>query len=239
MAFKETKRKGFNFFRSYYDVYNELSDKDKVQFMDALLDRQFLGIKPEGLTGMAKFAYISQTNSIDSQVKGYEHKTKTKLNNQGGCISPCQGGSAGGVDTPAQQVEEKEEDKEEYIIAENWIYSNFELKHFNWYNIKPIEKQLQNEFIEHWNEEKKRVKGKSHLKQLPEAQTELYLQIRSKHTKQDVINALKALFQQKEIYAESQHLDPRHFLNNFNKWYSAFNEGNKEVYLKKDKVNRL
>ena len=24
MAFKETKRKGFNFFRSYYDVYNEL-----------------------------------------------------------------------------------------------------------------------------------------------------------------------------------------------------------------------
>ena len=28
MAFKETKRKGFNFYRSYYDVYNEIeSDK--------------------------------------------------------------------------------------------------------------------------------------------------------------------------------------------------------------------
>ena len=73
---KLTKRKGFNFFRSYYDVYNELSDKDKVMFIDALLDRQFLGIKPNNLTGMAKFAYISQTNSIDSQVKGYEDKTE-------------------------------------------------------------------------------------------------------------------------------------------------------------------
>ena len=46
---KLTKRKGFNFFRSYYDVYNELSSKDKVAFMDALLDRQFLGVKPKTL----------------------------------------------------------------------------------------------------------------------------------------------------------------------------------------------
>ena len=77
---KLTKRKGFNFFRSYYDVYNELeTDKDKVKFIDALLDRQFLGIKPTDLKGMAKFAYISQTNSIDSQVKGYETKTGTTL----------------------------------------------------------------------------------------------------------------------------------------------------------------
>ena len=28
---KLTKRKGFNFFRSYYDVYNELNDKDKAK----------------------------------------------------------------------------------------------------------------------------------------------------------------------------------------------------------------
>jgi len=43
------------------------------------LNRQFLGVKPTDLKGMAKFAYISQTNSIDSQVKGYEDKTKTIL----------------------------------------------------------------------------------------------------------------------------------------------------------------
>lgn len=92
---KLTKRKGFNFFRSYFDVYNELeNDTDKVQFIDALLNRQFLGIKPTNLKGMAKFAYISQTNSIDGQVSGYETKTGNKLLN-----TPTEGAKQG-VDTP-------------------------------------------------------------------------------------------------------------------------------------------
>jgi hypothetical protein len=112
MGIKLTKRKGFNFFRSYYDVYNELETiEDKVAFIDALLDRQFLGIKPENLKGIAKFAYISQTNSIDSQVKGYEDKTGTKL-------TPTQGGFKGskkvGKDTPLVQEEEEEEEQEKY-----------------------------------------------------------------------------------------------------------------------------
>jgi hypothetical protein len=98
--FKETKRKGFNFFRSYYDVFNELPEEDKLTFIKALLDRQFLGVKPEGLEGMAKFAWISQVNSIDSQVKGYEDKTRTKL-------TPTEGG----VNSPSRQVEEKEKEK--------------------------------------------------------------------------------------------------------------------------------
>jgi hypothetical protein len=101
---KLTKRKGFNFFRSYYDVYNELSDKDKIQFIDALLDRQFLGVKPTKLIGMAKFAYISQTNSIDSQVKGFQDKTGIILNpSKGGSNAP----TVGGTDAPTAQVEEK------------------------------------------------------------------------------------------------------------------------------------
>jgi uncharacterized phage protein (TIGR02220 family) len=117
MAIKLTKRKGFNFFRSYYDVYNELeTDADKVAFIDALLDRQFLGIKPTNLKGMAKFAYISQTNSIDSQVKGYEDKTKTILD-------PTQGGCVGVALPPTEQVEEEVEVKEkvkDIIEPINW-----------------------------------------------------------------------------------------------------------------------
>lgn len=113
---KLTKRKGFNFFRSYYDVYNELeTDKDKVAFIDALLDRQFLGIKPTDLKGMAKFAYISQTNSIDSQVKGYEDKT-------GLCLSTPTVGGGQGVEnkilTPTQQVQEKVQVKEKEKVKE-------------------------------------------------------------------------------------------------------------------------
>lgn len=108
---KPTKRKGFNFFRSYYDVYNELKTQaDKLAFIDALLDRQFLGVKPTKLTGLAHFAYISQTNSIDSQVKGYEDKTGVKLD------TPTVGGSIGGSVPPTLQVEGKEKEKVQDVI---------------------------------------------------------------------------------------------------------------------------
>tara|TARA_R110000851_G_scaffold142856_2_gene281679 strand:- start:186 stop:887 length:702 start_codon:yes stop_codon:yes gene_type:complete len=106
---KLTKRKGFNFFRSYFDVYNELETKeDKVAFIDALLERQFMGGKPTHLKGMSKFAYISQTNSIDSQVKGYNDKMR-KLGKPliGDDDTPTYGGKV----TPTLQVEEEEEVK--------------------------------------------------------------------------------------------------------------------------------
>jgi hypothetical protein len=112
---KLTKRKAFNFFRSYYDVYNELSDKDKLAFMDALLDRQFLGVKPTELKGIAKFAYISQTNSIDSQVKGYETKTKSKLFDSTEIEGANHTPTVGGNDTPTAQVQVQEEEKEQYV----------------------------------------------------------------------------------------------------------------------------
>jgi len=53
---KLTKRKSFNFYRSYYDVFNELSDEDKLNFIKALLDKQFLDQDPSKLKGMVKFA---------------------------------------------------------------------------------------------------------------------------------------------------------------------------------------
>ncbi len=118
---KLTKRKGFNFFRSYYDVYNELSNKDKLIFIDALLDRQFLGVKPTDLKGMSKFAYISQTNSIDSQVKGYEDKTKTRLDGRlyiKGLDTPTAPPYDGGSVPPTLQEEEKEKGKGELTLPD-------------------------------------------------------------------------------------------------------------------------
>ena len=115
---KKTKRKGFNFFRSYYDVFNELkTKKDKLAFIEALLDKQFLGINPENLEGMAKFAWISQVNSIDSQVKGYEDKTKTKLTPTDGVNTP-----------PTEQVE-----VEEKVEGEEKAFSSID-KFLKWYS---------------------------------------------------------------------------------------------------------
>jgi uncharacterized phage protein (TIGR02220 family) len=120
MAQKLTKRKAFKFYRSYYDVYNELSNADKLKFIEAILDRQFLGIKPNNLTGMARFAYLSQEHSIDLQVKGYEDATKSSLCTENEDVilennDPYKGGYEGPNVDPPMQEKEKEKEKEQQI----------------------------------------------------------------------------------------------------------------------------
>lgn len=107
------KRKGFNFYRSYFEVYLQLSDKDKIIFIDALLKKQFYGIEPTDLEGMASFAYLGQKHSIDSQVEGFENKTKCKLTppSEGGNVGGRQGGTVGG----SVQEKEKGKEKEQYV----------------------------------------------------------------------------------------------------------------------------
>lgn len=97
-------RKGFNFYRSYFEVSLELKDSEFIDFIKALLQKQFNGIEPTDLKGMAKFAYLSQKHSIDSQVQGYEDKTKEKL-------VPFIGGSVGGFIGGSVQVQEKVQEK--------------------------------------------------------------------------------------------------------------------------------
>jgi hypothetical protein len=118
-------RKAFNFYKSYFEVYNELSDKDKVSFMDALLNKQFYGVEPN-LDGLAKFAYLSQKHSIDKQVKGFEDKTDTKLKlpTQGGSVGGTQGGSV----HPYQQEKEKEKEKVEYTKPKKINFESQEYK---------------------------------------------------------------------------------------------------------------
>jgi len=106
------ERKAFNFYKSYYDVFKELNDKDKLSFINALFEKQFEGIEPENLNGMAKFAYISQKSNIDSQVKGWEDKTGCKLSISAPTEPPSQGVSVAPTEPPTQQEKEKEKEKE-------------------------------------------------------------------------------------------------------------------------------
>jgi hypothetical protein len=99
-------RKAFNFYHSYFTVFKELSDKDKLAFITALLEKQFEGKEPN-LKGQAKFAYLSQKHSIDSQVLGYETKTKEKL-------TPTEGGRQWGI--VGASVQGKGKEKEEVEI---------------------------------------------------------------------------------------------------------------------------
>lgn len=99
----------FKFYKSYFDVASELSDKDRLLFYDALMNKQFNGIEPK-LNGMSKFAYISQKHSIDAQVKGWEDKTGIKLNNT--IEPPTLHPSVPPSTEEEVKVEEKEEVKE-------------------------------------------------------------------------------------------------------------------------------
>ena len=97
-----SQRKAFNFYLSFFEVFEELpNDKEKISFIKALLYKQFYGQEPS-LTGMAKFAYISQQQVINQQVEGWEHKTKTTL---------AKGGAKGGSVQGKGKGKGKEEEK--------------------------------------------------------------------------------------------------------------------------------
>ena len=98
----------FKFYKSYYDVACELSEKDRLAFYDAIMQRQFLGIEPN-LKGIAKLAYISQKHNIDAQVKGWEDRTQTKLSDNQTIEHHMQGGMQGG--TQGGYIQEEVEEK--------------------------------------------------------------------------------------------------------------------------------
>jgi hypothetical protein len=139
-------REGFNFYRSYWDVANELNDKDRLAFYDALMKRQFTGVETD-LEGMSKFAYLSQKHSIDRQVKGYEDKTKKTLLNP--TQDPTQGGRQGGSVHPSLQVKEKEKVKEKIInIEERKLKFADALKPF----LNEYGRDMLNDFYSYWTE---------------------------------------------------------------------------------------
>jgi len=101
------QRKGFNFYASYYLVMEDMTDKEKLQFLSALLEREFNGTLPDlkKVSPNVKMAYIGQQHSIDSQVLGFEQKT-------GEPLTPIYVSTQGGVDGGGIQVQEKGEVKE-------------------------------------------------------------------------------------------------------------------------------
>ena len=119
MPRKLTKRKAFNFLRSYFDVLNEIeTDIDKLNYLLAVINKQFLDEDPEDLSFIANLCYQSQRHPIETSIKGYKDKTKTDLqgNNLTPKQDPSQGGVKGGIVAPSQQEKEKEKEKEEVQV---------------------------------------------------------------------------------------------------------------------------
>lgn len=106
-----SKRKAFNFYNSYYETAKLLSNAERLQFYDAIMEKQFYGIEPTGLKGTVLLVWTSQKHSIDAQVKGWEDKKKESLQ----CIEnhTTLPPSVGATLPPSVQGEEKGKEKEE------------------------------------------------------------------------------------------------------------------------------
>ena len=123
-----TKRKAFNFLRSYFDIMEMFEDpKDRLSFLEAIIYKQFTGKDPEGLNFVVKMAYESQRHGIESSVKGYMIAKGTDLKgnklskkdkeglyrgSQGGSIrDPQRGVSKGSMGDPAKPPNRKSKSK--------------------------------------------------------------------------------------------------------------------------------
>lgn len=104
---KLSERKAFNFYRSYFELASELSDKDRLQFYDAIIKYQFSKEEIE-LTGIAKIAFVSQKHSLISQVEGYENVGLRRSIN-GTFSNPSKGASKGGKEGASVQEQEQEQ----------------------------------------------------------------------------------------------------------------------------------
>ena len=197
---ENNNRKAFNFYLSYFDVYQELNDIDKLLFMEALLNRQFYGVEPTELKGMVSFAYISQKHNIDAQVEGFENKTKTKL------TPPNKGGSVGGMQGGSVQEKEKGKGKEQYV------------------NDKPFKDKVI-AFIDWFNQQKEVYTGaKGKTKGLSKTDENNLKKLLKDYTFDDFKLAIPHLFSN-QWAKDTNNLTPTHFLrvDNFNKYLNATN----------------
>ena len=108
---KPTKRKAFNFLRSYFDVMNELqTDSDKLNFLTSIINKQFLDEDPKDLNFIVNLCYESQRHQIEQSVKGWKRATSETL----GTTPPTPSGTT----PPTNPKEEEEKGEEEEEVKE-------------------------------------------------------------------------------------------------------------------------
>lgn len=141
---KPTKRKAFNFLRSYFDVLNELeNDKDRLGFLLAVINKQFLDEDPKKLNFIVNLCYESQRHQIESSVKGWERASKHTL---GTTPSTTLGAT---LPTDPKEEEEEEEEKVEYTKQSKIDFTNL-LKLINKYtsrDFRVINKTIQAKYL--------------------------------------------------------------------------------------------
>ncbi len=205
---KLTKRKGFNFLRSYFDVYNKLqTDKDKLAFVDAIINKQFLNKDPDSLEFPVDLAWDSQINAIDSSVKGWIRAEKTDL--QGNPLNTPPTPPRGKTPTHPKEEQEQEEEKEQ-----EQVYTK-------------------SEFLKDWNDLRtKHLNKPSFLNSIQRDAMDNFKSLIENYDREQFKEALVGLFKQNKMPNGNTTMqsNPRHFLSHFESYLTAYHDRNTALY---------
>ncbi len=191
---KPTKRKAFNFLRSYFDVLNEIpTDKDKLEFLTSIINKQFLDQDPKDLGFISNLCYESQRHQIESSVNGWKRANKD---------TPLTTPRTNPPTTPrTDPKEEQEEEKEQEQVQEEGEYTPVDSQQ----NVNDIDFKQLLEFINSHTGKKYRVINKN-TKQKYKAR------IKEGFTNTDIGNAIKNAVQIKYHQENGfQYLTPEFF----------------------------
>ena len=110
---KLTKRKAFNFLRSYFDVLNKIEkDEDKLAFLISIINKQFLDEDPKELNFLVDLCYLSQKHAIETSVKGWKRVNKTDVMGDP-MTDPTTDPMTNPITNPQEEEVEEEEEEEE------------------------------------------------------------------------------------------------------------------------------
>ena len=120
-------RTQFAFYKSFDDVYQDLNDKQKLEFVSILLDVQFLRIKIEDVIftdTILKHIWNAQKHSIDKSIKGYlESQKNSKIKEPYlGIYNPLHIPSEG----VHKEEKEKEKEKEKVQVKGKRVMSSID-----------------------------------------------------------------------------------------------------------------
>jgi hypothetical protein len=111
-----TNRKGFNFYKSYWDSYKALTkDKERLEFLETICKIQFLEINLKDINPSSydlKLLFSSIKHSLETSILGYCSQKGIDYNTY-----PCQGASVGAYQDPCQQVQVQVQEEIKYICA--------------------------------------------------------------------------------------------------------------------------
>lgn len=113
-------RSQFTFYKSFDDVYQDLNNVQKLEYMKVILDVQFLRIKVEDVSFSdkeLKSIWNAQKHTITTSIKGYLDSQRKNNAKEPffGCYNPKYTPLEGGTEHPLeggiQQVKDKDKDK--------------------------------------------------------------------------------------------------------------------------------